>query len=43
MRGRILEVPNLLDYTLLREPQRGVAGLADVGRDGCGVTEGATV
>ena len=35
MRGRILEVPNLLDYTLLREPRRGVAGLADVGRDGC--------
>lgn len=30
-----LEVPNLLDYTLLREPRRGVAGLADVGRDGC--------
>jgi len=36
MRGRILEVPNLLDYTLLWEPERGVAGLADVGRDRCG-------
>jgi len=35
MRGRILEVPNLLDYTLLWEPRRGVVGLADVGRDEC--------
>jgi len=35
MRGRILEVPNLLDYTLLREPRKGVAGLANVGRDRC--------
>ena len=35
MRGRILEVPNLLDYTLLREPRRGVEGLMNVGRDGC--------
>lgn len=35
MRGRILEVPNLLDYTLLWEPQRGVAVLADVSREGC--------
>jgi len=36
MRGRILEAPNLLDYTLLWEPRRGVAGLTDVSRDGCG-------
>ena len=36
MRGRILEVPSLLDKTLLQEPRRGVTGLADVGRDGCG-------
>lgn len=36
MRGKILEVPNLLDYTLLREPRREVVGLADVGRDRCG-------
>jgi len=35
MRGKILKVPNLLDYTLLREPRRGVAGLADVSRDKC--------
>jgi len=39
MRGRILEVPSLLDYTLLREPQRGVAILADVSRDGCGCSD----
>jgi len=37
MKGRILEVPRLLDYTLLQEPRRGVAILAD------GATEGATV
>ena len=44
MRGRILEVPNLLDYTLLWEPRRGVAGLANVGRDECdGATKSATV
>jgi len=36
MSGRILEVPNLLDYTLLWEPRRGVARLADVSRDKCG-------
>ena len=36
MRGRILELPNLLDYTLQRELRRGVAGLADVGRNECG-------
>ena len=36
MRGRILEVPSLLDYTVLREPRRRVAGLADVNRDGYG-------
>lgn len=36
MRGRILEVPNLLDYTLLQERRRGVARLADVDRDECG-------
>jgi len=36
MRGKILEVHNLLDYTLLRDPQRGVAGLADVDKDRCG-------
>ena len=35
MRGRILKVPNLLDYILRQEPRRGVAGLADVSRDGC--------
>lgn len=33
MTSRILEVPNLLDYTSLWEPRRGVAGLVDVGRD----------
>ena len=36
MRGRILEVPSLWDLTFLREPRRGVARLADVGRDRCG-------
>ena len=44
MRGRILEVPNLLDQTLLREPRRGVVILAtSVKTDADGATEGATV
>ena len=47
MRVRILEVPSLLDYTLLREPRRGVAVLANVSReletDADGAIEGATV
>jgi len=34
-RGRILEVPNLLDETLLQEPQCGVAGTDILGRDIC--------
>jgi len=34
-RGKILEVPNLLDETLLREPQCGVVGTDRLGRDRC--------
>lgn len=43
MRGRILEVHSLLDYTLLRQPRREVARLVDVGRDADGVKRGDTV
>jgi len=35
MRGRIIELPNLLDYSLLQKPRRGVVELADIGRGGC--------
>ena len=42
MRGRILEVPNLLDYTLLREPQRESSRMS-IETDADEAAESATV